>query len=334
MSRWRTVLATLAAVGVVGAIAGLAVVFFGLFNTSARGGHWKVTDWAMHTTFENAVALRAPPKDETPDLTDPALIELGARHYESACRMCHGTPAAGAGATIAQMVPPPPPLPRAAEPWTPEEMHWIVDQGVKMTGMPAWPAEGREDEVWAVVAFLTKVQDGMTAQDYAAITTTAPEGYCAGCHGTGGTSDAPRLDVLSPEYIQASLAAYRSGARPSGIMAHALQRANASADAELLADLARLEGPASTPQGDPANGAELAARGRDDIPACLSCHEGSGNPLIPGLDGQGERYLAAQLRLWRDGARGGADRAPLMAAAAKGLSDEDIAALSAYFAGR
>jgi len=34
-----------------------------------------------------------------------------------------------------------------------------------MSGMPAWPsAAPREDEVWAVVAFLTSVQEGMDAE--------------------------------------------------------------------------------------------------------------------------------------------------------------------------
>ncbi|MEI4488993.1 c-type cytochrome [Frigidibacter sp. MR17.14] len=336
MSQLRTVLLTLATLAVLGAVAGFATVLFGLFNTSARTGHWAVTDWAMHTTFENAVALRAPPEAEVPDdLSDPALIELGARHYDSACAMCHATPGRSAGATIAEMVPPPPQIDRAVTPWTAAQMHWIVDAGVKMTGMPAWPAEGRKDEVWAVVAFLTAVQRGMTPDAYAAMTAPAAEGYCAGCHGAGGTSRAPRLDILTPDYIADQLAAYRSGARPSGMMAHAAAKVPASGDADLARALARLEGPAQSVPADPAAGEALAARGNGRVPGCLACHgPDNRNPRIPLLDGQGEAYLVDQLTLWRDGARGGAERASLMRAAAKGLSDADIAALSAFFAVR
>lgn len=329
----RAVVLTLASVAVVGAVAGFAVVTFGLFDTSARSGHWQITDWAMHTTFENAVALRAG-SDTPAGLNDPALIELGARHYDSACAMCHATPGTSAGATIAQMVPPPPQIDRAVEPWTAPEMHWIVDVGVKMTGMPAWPADGRQDEVWAVVAFLQAVQRGMTAAEYDALTARAAEGYCASCHGPEGTPRAPRLDILTPEYIADQLAAYRSGARPSGMMAHAAAQIPASRDAEIAAALSRLAPAAQdvTPNGQ---GAELAARGSPDVPACLACHgPANENPHIPSLDGQGEDYLASQLRLWRGGARGGADRAPLMTQAVKHLTDADIDALANYFATR
>ncbi|SMO92800.1 c-type cytochrome [Paracoccus laeviglucosivorans] len=328
----RLVLATLAAVAALAGIVGAAVVFLGLFDTSARKGHWKITDWAMHTTFENAVAWRAD-ADPPPDLDDPALIELGARHYDSACKMCHAVPGEQASATIAAMVPPPPPITRAVQPWTPQEMHWIVDQGVKMTGMPAWPTAGRKDEVWAVVAFLAAIQRGMDAAGYAALTAPAPQGYCASCHGAQGTTRAPRLDILTPEYIADALAAYRSGARPSGIMAHAVAQIPPQRDSELARALAALPGPADPQPKAPGIGETLAGAGRKGVPACLACHGVSNeNPRIPRLDGQGAEYLRAQLFLWRDGHRGGAARHPLMSAAAQDLTDAEIDALADYFA--
>lgn len=330
----KVVIATLLAVTGLAGLAGLAVVFLGLFNVSAKDGHWAVTDWAMHTTFENAVKWRAaatPP----PDLTDPALIELGARHYDSACKMCHASPDMQASATIAAMEPPPPQIATAVAPWTAQELHWIVQQGVKMTGMPAWPADGRGDEVWAVVAFLTAVQRGMGAADYAGLTAPAPQGDCAGCHGAQGTARAPRLDILSPEYIAATLAAYRAGTRPSGIMRHALAQVPAERDGELATAMAALPGPAAVPPQSPEQGRALALAGRDQVPACLSCHgTANQNPLIPRIDGQAADYLRAQLTLWRDGQRGGAARHTLMAAAASDLTDAEIAALADYFAAR
>lgn len=138
MNRLRVILVTLAAVAGLAAPAGAAVVFLGLYNTSAKSGHWAITRWALHTTFKNAVELRAPPAEKVPeDLEDPALIELGARHYDSACRMCHASPGEVADATIAAMVPRPPQIEEATANWQPAEMHWIVEQGVKMSGMPA-----------------------------------------------------------------------------------------------------------------------------------------------------------------------------------------------------
>ncbi|MEO1910204.1 MAG: c-type cytochrome [Paracoccus sp. (in: a-proteobacteria)] len=338
MNRWRIIAATLAAVGVTGALAGSAVVLLGLYNTSAQNGHWAITNWVLHTTFENAVELRAPSATAVPqDLADPALIELGARHYDSACRMCHARPGAEADATIASMVPRPPHIAEAVADWRPEEMHWIVHEGVKMSGMPAWPAPSRPDEVWAVVAFLTAIDRGLTAPDYLAMTDPAPEGYCAGCHGAQGTSRAPRLDIFDPEYIQMTLHAYRTGQRASGIMAHAITQIEPSQDERLAAALASL--PGVTPQdaggGDREAASMLAQNGTQDVPACLSCHGANNrNPLIPSLDGQGREYLKQQLVLWRAGKRGGGERAALMHSAAEHLTDQQIAQIATYFAAR
>lgn len=247
--------------------------------------------------------------------------------------MCHASPGQVADATIAAMVPPPPQIEEATADWQPAQMHWIVRQGVKMSGMPAWPAEGRGDEVWAVVAFLAAVKRGMGLEDYAALTAPSPQGYCAGCHGSHGTVRAPRLDILSPEYIATALRTYRTGAWPSGIMSHAISQVDPAVDARLAAELSAL----SPPTGDRNNQAPvgdadaLARSGAVDIPACLSCHgPRNANPLIPSLDGQGQAYLEQQLFLWRDGERGGGSRAVLMHSAAQSLSDQQIRGLAAY----
>ena len=62
--------------------------------------------------------------------------------------------------------------------WNPEELLYLVKHGIKFTGMPAWTALQRDDEVWAVVAFL-RALPGMDADDYARLVLTgrlpAPE---------------------------------------------------------------------------------------------------------------------------------------------------------------
>ncbi|QUS35265.1 c-type cytochrome [Falsirhodobacter algicola] len=331
MTRWRTVLATIAVLASLGALGGFAVVLFGLYDTSAQKGHWKVTDWVLHTTFRNSVDLRAADDPPPVDLDDPGLILLGARHYDSACRMCHAAPGEMASATIDAMVPRPPQIERAVGTWVPQELHWIVHEGVKMSGMPAWPAEGRGDEVWAVVAFLRAVQGGMDGARYQGL--TGGERYCSGCHASG-SDHIPKLEGLSAEYLAASLRAYRSGARPSGIMA---QAASGLEDGRIDGMAQRMGGqdrPAD-PAAEALPGAMLARRGQGEVPGCLACHgAGNDNPMIPKLDGQPAPYLATQLRLWRAGERGGTDRAPLMEQAARGLTDREIEDLAAYFAAR
>lgn len=74
-----------------------------------------------------------------------------------------------------------------------------------------------------------------------------------------------------------------------------------------------------------------AEAGKAKSATCAACHGADGNsmaPAFPKIAGQGERYLIKQITDIRDGRR----QVPEMTAFVMGLSDEDIADLSAYFA--
>ncbi|HEY9197777.1 MAG TPA: cytochrome c [Gammaproteobacteria bacterium] len=79
-----------------------------------------------------------------------------------------------------------------------------------------------------------------------------------------------------------------------------------------------------------ASAADIAA-GKEKSAMCASCHGADGNstdPQYPRLAGQHANYLERALLDYRSGAR----KNPIMAGFAGGLTDEDIANLSAYFA--
>ena len=76
-----------------------------------------------------------------------------------------------------------------------------------------------------------------------------------------------------------------------------------------------------------------ATAGQAKSAICASCHGPAGvssNPLWPNLAGQKEQYLAKQIKAFRDGERKDLMMAPMVAS----LSDDDIANLSAYYAGQ
>lgn len=76
--------------------------------------------------------------------------------------------------------------------------------------------------------------------------------------------------------------------------------------------------------------AQAVAEGKEKAAVCAGCHGEAGKgatPLFPKLAGQNFKYLSKQLRYFRDGTRS----VPAMNAIAAGLTDDDIAALSAYF---
>ena len=84
------------------------------------------------------------------------------------CRPCHGSPGRQAPRIALAMTPHPPYLPPAIAGWAPDELYYIVKHGVKFTAMPAWPAGRRDDEVWAMVAFL-RALPRMDARSYRAL---------------------------------------------------------------------------------------------------------------------------------------------------------------------
>ena len=84
-------------------------------------------------------------------------------------------------------------------------------------------------------------------------------------------------------------------------------------------------------------GERLALRGAWDrnIPECVSCHGPGGvgvGDSFPPLVGQSAQYLSSQLNAWREGTRTN-DPNDLMGHIAKSLTEEEIVAISDYFAG-
>lgn len=70
--------------------------------------------------------------------------------------------------------------------------------------------------------------------------------------------------------------------------------------------------------------------GKSKAGVCIGCHGPDGISLVPtypNLKGQKVSYLAKQLKDFKSGKR----KDPIMAGFAKGLSDDDITNISAYY---
>jgi cytochrome c553 len=171
-----------------------------------------------------------------------------------------------------------------------------------------------------------------------------PQERCGLCHGIDGVSRMakfPRLAGQKAAYIEKQLRDFREGRRTNdgGQMEAIVTEIAEEQFSEVAAYFAALPPPppVQAESGDAAAGRRLfhkgdAARG---IAPCASCHlPGSAQPpaaaaLAPHLSAQHPSYLVKQLTDFRQGARDN-DGAAGMAATAKVLSDEDVAALAAY----
>jgi cytochrome c553 len=363
MKRWLFGIAGLFAVLGFG---GFLVAVSGIIPIKASSGHWAITAWFLNFSKERSVAtytlgLEAPPLDE------PGLVLKGAGHYETGCRPCHGSPELPQPRIAWKMTPSPPYLPPRIPEWEPDELFYIVKHGIKFTGMPAWPALQRDDEVWAVVAFLRRFP-ALDAEEYRQLAQgeAAPSGEveplpdlvgpervpraittsCARCHGVNGLGRGagafPKLAGQRLDYLFAALQAYAHGTRHSGIM----QPVAAGLSQEEMRELARyyadLQEPAPSP---PAQGTTLATeRGKaiasqgipsQRVPSCADCH-GPGasrrNPVYPELAGQYADYLVLQLELFKKNIRGGTAYAHIMRRVAAGLTLEQMRDVALYYA--
>jgi len=190
------------------------------------------------------------------------------------------------------------------------ELFWIVQHGVKYTGMPAWPVQDRPDEVRRMVGFL-RALPGMSAARYTQLTETAPVGgieslrpglleSCAGCHGADGMGrgqeDIPIIAGQKPGHLFEALRRYADGKRSSGPMQVAAAALSSEEMSALARHFAAMPGLRDTPL---ARSHPFITDGAPErqLPACASCHApGKSAPLI---GGQRSTYIADRLKAWR-----------------------------------
>jgi cytochrome c553 len=149
---------------------------------------------------------------------------------------------------------------------------------------------------------------------------------CAGCHGDKGVSGNPAIPSLAgqdAQYLAAALHAYKDGSRGDEAMNGLAAALDEAAMKNLGAFYASLQ-PQPTNVRKPLTTAEWAQR-------CDRCHGVDGNstdPRLPALAAQRVDYLEKVLHAYRTGAR----KSPQMAAMSEGLTEADVANLSAYYA--
>lgn len=338
----------------------LAVNWSGLYNVAATRDHFDITRWFLDEGLRNSVKTHSM-FIEVPPLDDPEFERLAAGHFDLVCASCHGSPASPRSPVASRMLPVPPPLSDAAREWNDADLFWIVKHGLKMTGMPAWVAFDRDDEVWAMVAFLKGLpqMDAETYRQLARVSASqasspaadpfalaeapAQVDVCARCHGGRDTMPAsrlvPKLSGQKADYLLFALDSYANGTRPSGIMQPIAARLDQKTRRR-LADYYAKQGE-RPPSGAPVAAApEAIERGRRiaidgvkerGIPPCLACHDDNKRAAFPILAGQYASYLAAQLRLWRTGGRDRTTLGAIMAPIARRLTDEQIDDVTLYF---
>lgn len=184
-TKW-VILATLAGVVLV---TGLGVVMFlysGVYDMAAIHPHSRFVRPVLLTLKRNSVEYHAQDL-EVPELARPGLVKRGLVLYRKSCVTCHGAPGEARSKVGRGLNPNPPPLETAAENWTPAQIAWITSNGLKMAGMPGFSLGEEPDDLWALTAFVIRMN------------ALSPEEYREMVAATEGSLDESEVAWLAPD---------------------------------------------------------------------------------------------------------------------------------------
>lgn len=155
------------ALTVVALVAGsFSFLWLGYFPTNADATPPRLEVQIATNALDASMDRHAPRVSNPVPPIDENLIE-GMKIYTMNCAVCHGTLDYKPSPLEKSFYPPVPQLILA--PLDDEEWHiyYAVRTGVRYSGMPAWNKTLREEEMWEVTAFLSRIQKLSPAvQDY------------------------------------------------------------------------------------------------------------------------------------------------------------------------
>ncbi|HJS61981.1 MAG TPA: cytochrome c [Pseudolabrys sp.] len=163
----------LALIGGLAIIVGIgAAVFFlgGFYSVAATAEDPGIVRWALiqvRTASINRHATEQPPAN----INDAQTVQAGAKAFAThGCANCHGAPGVPWQKYSEGLNPDPPDLKKVVDQQTPAQLFWVVKNGINMTGMPSFQLAGAKDEeIWAIAAFLKKLPT-VSEADYKAWT--------------------------------------------------------------------------------------------------------------------------------------------------------------------
>jgi cytochrome c len=152
----------------------LAMVLFGigvgLFWLTSTGMSARAIPGGMETqigrTLRDLSIPKAVRRMQNPMTATPENLMEARRHFADHCASCHGNDGRGATEMGRNIYPPAPDMSLpATQNLTDGELYYIIENGVRFTGMPAWGAGGTDDhDTWHLVLFIRNLEH-MTRQD-------------------------------------------------------------------------------------------------------------------------------------------------------------------------
>jgi mono/diheme cytochrome c family protein len=148
----------------------LIAVIVAIFWLCATGLSARDTPGALETRLAIRVQRLAIPRAarelSNPMQATPAMLVEARRHFADHCASCHGNDGRGTAEMGRKLYPPAPDMTLpATQDLTDGELYYIIENGVRFTGMPAWGKGGTNDEdTWQLVLLIRHLPR-MTRED-------------------------------------------------------------------------------------------------------------------------------------------------------------------------
>jgi mono/diheme cytochrome c family protein len=86
------------------------------------------------------------------------VVSKGQEVFLGSCAQCHGADARGDSNLGRNMTPPAMDLSSAhVQHWSDAELFWIIQNGVRLTGMPAWKSSISDNDTWKLARYIHKI---------------------------------------------------------------------------------------------------------------------------------------------------------------------------------
>jgi predicted CXXCH cytochrome family protein len=157
MKRWKNIFASLVAVAILAAVAAMVLIQRGFKATSEPSRFESVLTRAVR----NFAIPRQARHEKNPLQANSESLKEAREYFIARCTICHGSDGKGLTQMGRNLYPRVPDLlsPQTQN-LTDGELHYIIENGVQLTGMPAWgsPHQETEDDSWEFVLFIRNLK--------------------------------------------------------------------------------------------------------------------------------------------------------------------------------
>jgi mono/diheme cytochrome c family protein len=148
MRAWAIVAITIAVVIMLGGAFGFSYVKSTGLRAKAHPGKFEtyIAGRALELAYPAGVKDMRNPVQATSD-----VLSAARDHFARDCAVCHANDGSGKSETGSGLYPPPPDL-RDESDMTDGELFYIIQNGIRFTGMPGWSFP--DEKIWGLVGFI------------------------------------------------------------------------------------------------------------------------------------------------------------------------------------